>query len=242
MTAVGYYICPTRRPVQLYPTQSYVSSYNYLNAGVPQPAPQGEGDYAANAEEENYHPYTGPVSLADGDNPQGNWTGPPQWFKYGTAAYADSRGVIFYAGSCRLHDITDGASNTYLVGEKYLNPDGYLNSGDYGTDNSWDEGFDWDNVRFVRYGNFSANDSTYTYFYPMQDTRRRRGRPGLVASQHVRQRPFKQLQYVLLRRLGPGDQLQHRHDGPFLSGLPQRRQDGERQGGNLRNAIAESEL
>ena len=91
---------------------------------------------------------------------------------------SNRRGVIYYAGSCRLREITDGASNTYMVGEKYLNPDGYENSGDYGTDQSWDEGFDYDNARFVRWigpgyyeGNPNENDPRYHYTYPpLQDT------------------------------------------------------------------------
>ncbi len=166
-TPIGYFICPTRRSVKLYPTQSYVRFYNYSNAGVPQPSPQGEGDYAASAEELHGHPCIGPTSLAEGDSD----TWQRGWFPRGQVTSAVfARGVVYYAGSCCLRDISDGASNTYLVGEKYLNPDGYENSSDYGTDDTWDEGFDWDNVRFVRFGFSNPDDSTYIYFHPLQDT------------------------------------------------------------------------
>jgi prepilin-type N-terminal cleavage/methylation domain-containing protein/prepilin-type processing-associated H-X9-DG protein len=186
-TAVGYYICPTRRKAIPYPTPSYVVTgvTNYNLAGISHPALQGESDYAANAEEGHDHPYTGGASPHDSqityavvDPPNTYYQGSAGWFAWAPYGAAESRGVIFEYGSCRLRDITDGASNTYLIGEKYLNPDGYLNSADYGTDQSWDEGFDYDNARIVRWigpgyysGSPDENDARYRYNYnPRQDT------------------------------------------------------------------------
>ena len=61
-------------------------------------------------------------------------------------------GVIYTHSTCRLSDITDGASNTFLAGEKYLDPDDYANSSDQGTDQSWDHGADWDVNRITELG------------------------------------------------------------------------------------------
>jgi prepilin-type processing-associated H-X9-DG protein len=53
-------------------------------------------------------------------------------------------GVIGCLSTFSMGSITDGASNTYLVGEKYLNPDHYLD-GVEGTDNNCCYGGeDWD--------------------------------------------------------------------------------------------------
>ena len=85
-TAVGYYICPTRRKVRTYPTPSYLQTSNYTLASVPQPSPQGEGDYAVNAEEGHDHPYVGNKSLQDSvityavvDPPDTYYQGPNGW-------------------------------------------------------------------------------------------------------------------------------------------------------------------
>jgi prepilin-type processing-associated H-X9-DG protein len=41
-------------------------------------------------------------------------------------------GVIYQRSELRIADITNGTSNTYLLGEKYLNPTDYLTGNDYG--------------------------------------------------------------------------------------------------------------
>ena len=41
-------------------------------------------------------------------------------------------GIVYCGSLIKMADITDGASNTYLAGEKYLNPDAYSTGTDAG--------------------------------------------------------------------------------------------------------------
>jgi prepilin-type processing-associated H-X9-DG protein len=67
---------------------------------------------------------------------------------------------IFYGGSLiRIADIPDGASNTYLIGEKYLKPDSYFDGVDLGDNEGALIG---ENVDIVRWA--------FVSFPPMQDT------------------------------------------------------------------------
>jgi prepilin-type N-terminal cleavage/methylation domain-containing protein len=156
-TAVPTFYCPTRRPAKLYPNPTY-------NPGNVNPVSQcARTDYAANSGGAD----TGTVQrwnfwgAVGGDDPSkiGGTKG---------QALPDNRadnGIIYATSMIRVVDITDGTNATYMLGEKYLDPDYYL-SGTYGTDNNpLYCGFDWDWQRWG-YADASnpANDN-----YPLQD-------------------------------------------------------------------------
>src|SRR5690606_35380838 len=81
-------------------------------------------------------------------------------------------GVIHYRSDVALKRITDGASKTYLVGEKSLNPDlyeqlGVSGNGRYGDNQSAWAGFEWDNHRVAWNPASSIDPLSYQ---PRQDT------------------------------------------------------------------------
>jgi prepilin-type N-terminal cleavage/methylation domain-containing protein len=135
-TALPVFYCPTRRPAKTYP-----NPYNTCNSDPISLA--ARTDYAANA----------------GTNQNVWWEAPSSGnpADVGTrgAHYPDMRavdGVIFTTSMIRYTDIPDGKNATYLLGEKYLNPDHWLD-GQEGTDNNpLYGGFDWDWERWASDG------------------------------------------------------------------------------------------
>jgi len=128
-TPLAALICPSRRPLAVYPTWETSSSFSSdcaLSSGG-MPTTVAKTDYAANGGDAYIDPSSfggpqGPSSYANGVSTSAQTT----WQTISNTA----TGVIYAGSQISMGLITDGASNTYLLGEKSLNPDSYLNGAD----------------------------------------------------------------------------------------------------------------
>jgi prepilin-type N-terminal cleavage/methylation domain-containing protein/prepilin-type processing-associated H-X9-DG protein len=163
--SVSTFICPTRRPVIAYP---YPHGTNFVQFPT-HPTVIGRSDYAANSGD-------GPVdavnpTIAAGSNADYYATGDAmsdaQWNSTWYPSGTHPTGVIFRRSEIKIVQITDGASNTYLLGERYCWPDHYYDGVDFADDQGWTEGYDYDTNRWVQIGLLSNPNS---FLQPMQDT------------------------------------------------------------------------
>ncbi|QDU31299.1 hypothetical protein ETAA8_64520 [Anatilimnocola aggregata] len=115
--------CPSRRPARAYPAGPAIYA-PYLAASATKVA---RSDYAMNA---------GTIVLDDG--------GPNSLVQ---PAAKETDGVAGRAICYAMREVTDGLSNTYLFGEKYMNPDHYTTGGDSGDNENAYSGSDRDTVR-----------------------------------------------------------------------------------------------
>jgi prepilin-type N-terminal cleavage/methylation domain-containing protein len=133
-TPLAMFICPTRRRVMAYPAASF-TSYKLCSA----PKVVARGDYAGNMGASGYAGGGSPGSLSEGDGLTDD-----QWnSQYGTAY----NGVCYRRSMVSMALIRDGASNTYLVGERYLNADQYETGKDPSDDQCLFSGHDQDVIR-----------------------------------------------------------------------------------------------
>jgi Protein of unknown function (DUF1559) len=140
-TVVTTFLCPTRGGVPQITYSLKGSRYAYRN--IDHPDVFARSDYAAN-----------------GGSRIGGWC------NYNTT---DHTGVIYARAGTALATIKDGLSNTYLLGERYINPDFYERPGSSGNDQGWLTGHDFDGFRCVDY---RANDPVGSSNYaPRRDRR-----------------------------------------------------------------------
>jgi len=145
--AVPGFICPSRRRAVPYPA-GWVTFHNSTRPprvrGV---YLVGKSDYAANSGDGLTSADLGsPNDYREADSGTFHWTDTddPSTKWYHT-------GVSYYRSEIRYRHITDGLSNTYLVGEKYMNPDQYT-TGDFRDDNqNLYVGYEEDNHRLTTY-------------------------------------------------------------------------------------------
>ena len=129
--------CPSRRESRPYGTAW--RNFHAHNACTYQNGDMvGRLDYAANAGSQPQNELSGgPATVAAGlDN-----------FNPNTKPYT---GVFFVTSNIKIGQLEDGTSKTYLVGEKYLNPEHYTTGGDAADNENWCTGFNNDNHRTGR--------------------------------------------------------------------------------------------
>jgi prepilin-type N-terminal cleavage/methylation domain-containing protein/prepilin-type processing-associated H-X9-DG protein len=160
--------CPSRRRAIVYPIGWPTAGYGFsgADAGVETYTPHGantasgvaRGDYAACAGDQyQAWDFDGPADLTTAKS----MTQSNSWPALSTAA----TGICYLRSEITMAAIRDGASNTYMLGEKYLTPDNYLNGVDAGDDEGMDTGYNNDNHRSTYHA--PSAGPTHT---PMPDT------------------------------------------------------------------------
>jgi len=135
-TAIPTLICPSREGTGLVP---YTVPGRYAFGNINRPDVIARSDYAGNGGNRigglsNYH---------NGDGSQ--------------------TGVICFSTGLESSLIKDGLSNTYLIGERYIGPDHYIDGNCPSNDQGWSVGHDDDVIRFT-------DVTTTVGYYPRQDT------------------------------------------------------------------------
>jgi prepilin-type N-terminal cleavage/methylation domain-containing protein len=99
------FYCPTRRPAQLYP-----NPWPYSQSNADSVDAVARSDYAINAGDGGFNTLVdgGPATLEEGDT------------SYSWKSTDHFTGVSTLRSAVRISQIVDGASHTYLIGEKYL--------------------------------------------------------------------------------------------------------------------------
>ena len=159
---VDIFHCPSRRTPGLRPT----GNLQFRNAAIQLMKETGKIDYAINGGSQRrfmtaFTPQSkAELKLAD----SGNF----EWYdtESGEMPYD---GISYYRSVVKVAQITDGLSNTLLIGDKYLNPDWYEDSQGWGDDDGAFGGQSVDSIRWTGAGGGTDGESGASRF-PAQDT------------------------------------------------------------------------
>jgi prepilin-type N-terminal cleavage/methylation domain-containing protein len=167
--------CPSRRLQNVYPKPQDAPNYAHNSAADGVNTIAGRSDYAINVGDRGFVEVTtasfpggggaAPLPNYNGNNgnsftwcmtPTGQPTGPA------CAIYGNNSGeamdpvwgltgVSFQRSKIEIAAVVDGTSNTYLIGEKFMDPLNYESGTDPGDNETWCTGFNNDNYRLARY-------------------------------------------------------------------------------------------
>lgn len=138
-TPIGLFVCPTRRLCRAWPIDDA-----YAQAKSPRPfgsvTAVARSDYAINAGTAHVFGIGGPADLAQGDDPNYWRTGPTT---------PNFSGISHLRRGATLKSMVDGASKTYLAGEKRVPIENYSDGAALGDNVSLYSGFCTDLHRFT---------------------------------------------------------------------------------------------
>ncbi|WP_428306242.1 DUF1559 domain-containing protein [Lacipirellula sp.] len=143
--------CPSRRPGgQTFPYTNATGIYNALK-----PELVGRSDYAANSgtvyvEADSFPPTYAAVSGFSWFENRLPTMSPPQ------DPTLVLNGISYQRSQVTFKHVTDGTSNTYMVGEKALTTVNYETGGDAGDNETWCTGFNNDNFRKTASGAYGS--------------------------------------------------------------------------------------
>jgi prepilin-type N-terminal cleavage/methylation domain-containing protein len=156
---IALFICPSRRKLSLYPYRASITCIN--TNGPPSSGMGNKTDYAACVGSTTTCEVSGVVkSYADADNPTFVWS-----------SSGNGNGITFFHSAITPGQISDGLGNTIYLGEKFLDPDHYVDGIPYCDNNTMMLGFDNDVCR-----------STYAIFM--------RDRTGIDKGDAIHQKRF----------------------------------------------------
>ncbi len=128
---IGLFNCPSRRNGGPYPCGATFRNTNKISLIA-------RSDYAGNGGTVVDDNNPGPTSYQEATN-----------FSWSTGALTGYTGVIFRRSELAPGKIPDGDTNTYLLGERYLNPDNYYSGADPADDQGMYMGYDRDINRWA---------------------------------------------------------------------------------------------
>ncbi len=135
-TPIPVFNCPTRRSALAYPLAWNGYLANNLTECAQGSCVVARSDYQVNSGNTNDDDTSGPNSEAEAAT--------FDWIFHRPGNYLYQSGISYERSAVRIVQITDGTSHTAMVGEKYRNPDHYLDGLDASDDQSLFVGHDRD--------------------------------------------------------------------------------------------------
>jgi prepilin-type N-terminal cleavage/methylation domain-containing protein/prepilin-type processing-associated H-X9-DG protein len=140
-TPIPIFNCPTRRSPAAYPlARNGFLAYN-LQSCTEGTCVLTRGDYQVNAGNMNVNDDSGPTSVAA--------AAIFDWFFQPPGANLPQSGISFQHSEVKLRQVTDGTSQTAMVGEKYRNPDHHFDGADPADDQGLFVGHDQDSIGYT---------------------------------------------------------------------------------------------